>query len=320
MDKIREIIQKIDVLPQQILIEAKLVEVSHNKLRNIGFSWGTGTEGPLSLITHRDIVTRFVTSTNTTTGEVTQKEFKEVVTLPAVNSGIGAKGVAQVIGAQFLPGAGVGELIFQKLTGTQFESLLKALETVGDANILSAPRVMTLNNQEASILVGQKYPILKSTISTDTGALTGSTLDKYQDIGIQLNVVPQISGNNTVNLIIHPAVSSFTDTVDAVSSTGQVMAKYPIILTREADTQILIKDGETVVIGGLMTDSKNVDITGVPFLKDIPFLGLLFQQRSVTNDKLDLLIFITARIVKQGETVAEVAMPEQKQDKAQNKK
>lgn len=321
LDKIKEIIQKIDVMPQQILIEAKLVEVSHNKLREIGFNWGTGTEGPTSLNTHRDLVTVYTppsTYINPITGELTeidQKQYTQVVTLPTVNLEKGAKGVAKVLGAQFLPEINVAELIFQKLTGTQFEAILKALETIGDANILSAPHILTLNNQEASILVGQKFPLLKSTISTDTGALTGSTLDKYQDIGVQLNVVPQISGTDTVNLIIHPAVTSFTNTVNAVSSTGQIMATYPIILTREADTQILIKDGETVVIGGLMTDTKNLDITGIPFLKDIPILGLIFQKRSITNDKLDLLIFITARIVKQGEPVPEVAKEEQQQDK-----
>jgi type IV pilus assembly protein PilQ len=311
LDKIREIIQKIDVLPQQILIEAKLVEVSHNKLREIGFNWGSGTGGPVSLITHRDLVNVYPSATNTETGEV-QQPYKSVDVLPSIPLN---RSATKTLGSQFLPNINVAELIFQKLTGTEFEVVLQVLETMGDANILSAPHILTLNNQEASILVGQKYPLLKSTISTETGALTGSTLDKYQDIGIQLNVVPQISGNDTVNLIIHPAVTSFTDTVDAVSSTGQRMASYPIILTREADTQILIKDGETVVIGGLMTDSKNLEITGIPFLKDIPILGLFFQKRSTTLDKLDLLIFITARIIKQGELVSELVKTDKGQDK-----
>jgi type II secretory pathway component GspD/PulD (secretin) len=160
---------------------------------------------------------------------------------------------------------------------------------------------LTLNNQEASILIGSKFPLLKSTVSNDTGAITGQSLDKYQDIGIQLNVVPQVVGNDNISLIIHPAVSSYTQTVKAVSSTGVTMAEYPIILTREADTQIQMKDNETVVIGGLITDRKTKTTKGIPILKDIPILGLLFQQ-SVTNDeKVDLLIFITAHIVKEGE-------------------
>ena len=312
LDKIAAIIQKIDVVPQQILIEAKLVEVNHDKLNEIGLTWGTGTEGPTSLGTSRNVVTTYVQTTSGSTAEIQQKEFKEVVTLPTINlNSAGSK----ILGAQFLPGVNVGELILQKLTGTQFEAVFRAIETKGDANILSAPHILTLNNQEASILVGQKYPLLKSTISTETGTITGTTLDKYQDIGVQLNVVPQISGNDNINLIIHPAVTSFSTTVDAVSSTGQRMASYPIILTRESDTQILIKDGETVVIGGLMTDSKSTDVVGIPFLKDIPILGLLFRKNSTTIAKLDLLIFITARIVKSGEPVPDVDRIGKKQDK-----
>jgi type II secretory pathway component GspD/PulD (secretin) len=271
------------------------VEVNHDKLREIGIQWGTGTEGPTSLITHRDTATYYVENIDEA-GTLTQQAFKEIVTLPTI--GLGSKN-SSALGAQFLPEVSIGELIFQKLTGTKFEAVLKALDTNGDVNILSAPHILTLNNQEASILVGQKFPLLKSTVSTETGSITGSTLDKYQDIGVQLNVVPQISGENYINLILHPAVSSYTTTVQALSSTGQKMAEYPIILTREADTQLLIKDGETIVMGGLIKDEKSVDIIGLPFLKDIPILGFLFQHRETKIKKIDLLIFITAKIIKE---------------------
>jgi len=297
LEKIKVVIQRIDIPPKQILIEVKLVEVNHDKLREIGINWGTGTEGPTSLITHRDVATYYVESTDDA-GKLTQQAFKEIITLPTVPLKSNA---SKALGAQFLPEVEIGELIFQKLTGTKFEAVLKALETNADANILSAPHILTLNNQEASILVGQKFPLLKSTVSTETGSITGSTLDRYQDIGIQLNVVPQISGDNYINLILHPAVSSYTSTVQALSSTGQKMAEYPIILTREADTQLLIKDGETIVMGGLIKDEKSVDITGIPFLKDIPILGLLFQHRTTSVEKIDLLIFVTAKIIKEGD-------------------
>lgn len=292
LEKIKAVVEKIDINPPQILIEAKLIEVNHDKLKELGITWGTGTGGPTSLVPYRNTASYYVEYTNDA-GELTQTEFKDIVTLPT----IGGKQVA--VGAQFLPGNKIGEMLFEKLTGEQFEAVLKAMETTGDVNTLSAPHIMTLNNQEASILVGQKFPLLKSTVSTETGSITGSTLDKYQDIGIQLNVVPQISGNDCINLILHPAVSSYTTTVKAVSSTGAVMAEYPIILTREADTQILVKDGETVAIGGLITDKKSISVTGIPILKDIPLLGLFFQSRSTTISKIDLVIFITAKIVKE---------------------
>ena len=299
LEKIKAVVEKIDINPPQILIEAKIVEVSHDKLKDLGISWGTGTGGPTSLTTQRTIVSTYSPPIVDETGKWTNSELKEIVTLPTI------AGKDAAVGAQFLPGNKIGELLFEKLSGEKFEAVLKAMETTGDVNTLSAPHIMTLNNQEASILVGQKFPLLKSTVSTETGSITGSTLDKYQDIGIQLNVVPQISGNDSINLIIHPAVSSYTTTVKAVSATGAVMAEYPIILTREADTQILVKDGETVAIGGLITDKKSTSVTGVPILKDIPIVGLFFQSRSTTVSKIDLIVFITAKIIKDGDFSSE---------------
>jgi type IV pilus assembly protein PilQ len=297
MEKLKEVLQKIDIVPQQILIEAKLIEVSHNKLRDIGFNWGTGVDGQTSLSTSRQEVTVYY-PTEDDQGYPTKSTYKDVIPVPQIPmNSAGTK----ILGAQSIPAAGIAELLFQKLTGTELEFVVKALEQKGYANTLSAPNITTLNNQEASILIGKKFPLIKTSISTETGSVTGQSLDKYQDIGIQLNVVPQIVGDDKINLIIHPAVTSSTQTVKAVNVNGQTMAEYPIILTREADTQVLLKSGETVVMGGLLTDAKTKTIKGIPILKDIPLLGLLFRSESITTDKLDLLIFISARIIKETE-------------------
>jgi type IV pilus assembly protein PilQ len=298
LEKISEILKIIDIQPQQIIIEAKLIEVNHDKIKDLGFNWGTGTEGPTSLITARNLVDTYVTTTNSVTGATEQVVLKEVVTLPTIPlNSMGSK----VLGAQLNPTAAVSELIFQKLTGTQFEAVIKALEDKSYANTLSAPHIMTLNNQEASILIGSKFPLIKGTVSTETGAITGQSLDRYQDIGIQLNVAPQISGKDYINLIVHPAVSTYSQTVKAISSTGATMAEYPIIVVREAETQILIKDGGTVVIGGLMKDVKSDSRKGIPILMNIPYLGSLFRRDYSTTTKVDLLVFLTAHIVKEGE-------------------
>jgi len=317
LEKIKEILQSIDIQPQQILIEAKLIEVNHDKLMELGFNWGTGTGGPTSLVTSRQLTTTYWTNTDSS-GNITSGNYTEIVGLPTVP--LNSKGT-KILGAQSIPAAQIGELIFQKLTGTEFEAVFKALEQKDYANTLSSPHILTLNNQEASILIGTKYPLLKTSVTTETGTVTGTTLDKYQNIGIQLNVVPQIVGEDNINLIIHPAVSSYSNTVKAVSSTGLTMAEYPIILTREADTQIQVKDGETVVIGGLLTDKKTKTITGIPILKDIPLLGLLFQKRYNKVEKIDLLIFITAHIVKKDEFSREnIEKLEQRLDRATKKK
>ena len=303
IDKITEILQKIDVQPQQVLIEARLVEVDRDKLKDIGVTWGTGLGGSTDLTTHRDTATYYVTTTDASGGLV-QKAFNQIIDLQTLP--LSGK-MTKALGGQFLPAADVSEFLFQKLTGSQFEVVLKALEDENYANTLSAPSILTLNNQEASILVGSKYPLIKATVSNDTGAITGQSLDRYQDIGIQLNVVPQISGKDTINLIVHPAVSSYTQTVKAVSSTGVTMAEYPIIIIREAETQILLKDGQTVAIGGLYKDERTDTETGLPFLKDIPILGAAFRRNSTSTDRTELVVFITTRIMKDSDfTVQQV--------------
>lgn len=289
LDKIKKVIVEIDIKPQQILIEARIVEANVDKLKDIGLDWGsgsTGAEAGTMLFTPAD-----KSRAGTTTSEMSGHALSDVITPSAF--GPKETGLTTLnTGLRFA---------FRKLSGTQFEAILHALEEDVAANTISAPRITTLNNQEATILVGKKFPLIKTDVSTESGKITGSTLDKYQDIGIQLNVVPQISEKEYINMIIHPAVTSSTENVEAKTELGIVLSKYPIINTREVETQILLKDGETVVIGGLLKDVKTKQNIGIPFLGKIPLIGFLFQRQTEDIEKIDLLIFITAHIVKEGE-------------------
>jgi len=290
MVKVKEILAQIDVMPKQVLIETRIMEVNKDVLRDIGFDWGTGSSGA---------------SSSTVTGIPLSKKSsgKEVATFGAHSLG------SEVAPAIFGPEAtGLGgtepyntglELVFKKLTGAQFEVIVHALEEDVRTNTLSSPRIMTLDNQEAAILVGTKYPILEAQVSGSESTVTTSTLSYYEDIGIQLNVVPQVSAEKYINMIIHPVVSSYTTTLKTYSgSQTNPIAEYPIINTREAETQVLVRDGETVVIGGLLKDVKSKGKYSVPILGDIPILGLLFQRDTDDTEKIDLLVFMTARIVK----------------------
>ncbi|TRZ96166.1 type IV pilus secretin PilQ [bacterium] len=281
LEKITEAIEKIDIAPQQVLIETRIMEVSRDKLRDIGLDWGTG-------------------STGASVAAVTGDKLNSAGTKT-----LGAHGINLTDSSVFTPSAsGVTtsntglKLVFKHLTGAQFEVILHALEEDVHSNTLSAPRILTLSNQEATILVGTRYPILKDEITgAGTGAVTTTTLDYYQDIGIQLNVVPQVGANNSINMVVHPAVTSYQSTLGT--------NKYPIIETREAETRVLMKDGETIVIGGLLKDVKSTGSMGIPFLKDIPFLGQLFRKDTTDIKKIDLLIFISARIIREGEFTPE---------------
>jgi general secretion pathway protein D len=202
-------------------------------------------------------------------------------------------------------------VLFEKLSGTEFEVLLHALEEDIDTNTLSAPNILTLSNQEATILVGTKYPILKSEVSTESSQVVSVDLDYYQDIGIQLNVVPQVGANDSINMVVHPAVSTITTTDASINS-----ARYPVIEIREAETRVLMQDGETVVIGGLIRDVVNKGTVGIPFLRHLPLIGGIFRRDTYDTAKVELLIFITAKIVREQLTPEEITALEGKFNRA----
>lgn len=290
LDEITRTLEAIDVMPKQVLIKARIMEVNRDLLRDIGFDWGTGSSGAESSTMH-------TTPTAKKGGlDVTQMATHILAPTP---SAFGPKTTNLTA-----DNAGL-KLLFKRLAGAQFEVILHALEEDLRTNTLSAPVLLTLNNQEATILVGTKFPIIKTEVSTETGQIIGGSLQEYKDIGIQLNVVPQIWGEDDefINMIIHPAVTSYTTTSKITSSAGATLVEYPIIVSREAETQLVMKDGETIVMGGLLKDVKTKQEIGVPFLSKIPLIGKIFKRDTLDTEKIDLLIFITAKIVKAGELV-----------------
>lgn len=300
LDRIRNVIlPQIDVVPKQVLIEARLMEVNLDKLRDLGVDWGTGTSGAHGYTTPPADVKFDAAGTKTIAGRNLASEFA-----PSI---FGPKEGASFTGAY--PYSAGAELIFKKLTGTKFEAILHALEEDVNTNTLSAPRILTLDNQEAAILVGFHTPILISTVATSEtvagGTTVTQTLDYYQEIGIRLNVVPQVSEEGFINMLIHPSVTSSSSSVPATTTTDTghtiTTTSYPVIDVREAQTQVLIKDGETIVIGGLLKDVRGKESIGIPFLSKIPMFGGLFRRDTYDTSKVDLLIFITARIIHEGE-------------------
>jgi len=294
LDRIRNVIlPKVDIKPKQVLVETKFIEVNQTKLKDLGVDWGLGSKtnaesAAIALQTNGN---------NATGGHALGTALGAIINASASN-----------------PYAAGGEFVFQKLTGTEFEAIIHALEDDSNTNTLSAPSILTLDNQEASMLVGYHTPILLSSVTagTDTtGSTVTQTLDYYQEIGIRLNVVPQISEEGYINMILHPSITSSSDHVNATSTAGSgstpttTTTEYPIIDVREAQTQVMLRDGETIVIGGLLKDVKTKTRTGIPFLVNLPWVGKFFGRDKDDVEKIDLLIFITARIIKESEYTPE---------------
>lgn len=302
LDKIQAILDKVDVAPVQIQIAAKFVEVGANFLRDLGVEWGSGLNGASSPGSFQNIGTKGAGSLYAAGGQQISGAAK-----PA--SFFSPSGLSKTS-----PFDGGMTLAFQKLTDLQFEVLLHLLQEDGSYNLLSSPSVLTMNNQDAVIIVGTKLPIIQS--NSQGGGLgssssTSTTLDHYEDIGIKLKVMPQVCESDLINLIVHPSVRELAGfqagKVDTGMGVTSALTDYPVITTREAETHVMVKSGQTIVIGGMLRDKKETTQIKVPFLGSIPLIGMLFRRETVNTEKIELLIFLTATIRNTTDEMAVVA-------------
>ncbi len=238
LKNIDELIEGWDIQHQQVLIEAKILQVTLDKEHKLGIDWNS------SLNLRQNI------SMDLTEGS---SSIFKVATL----------------------------------TADEYEITLKMLETQAETEVLSSPRVVVIDNHEANILVGSSEPYIETTKDPDTGWVTEET--KFKDVGLKLIVTPKIGEDNFVTITVHPEVS----TARRVTEVDNALA----VDTTQADTTMMVKDGETVVLGGLMKDVKSKTIRKVPLLGDIPLLGYLFRSRERGNKKTELVVFITPHIL-----------------------
>ena len=190
-----------------------------------------------------------------------------------------------------LQGASAGDLMLRVLGlgSVKADVLLSALASQGNVRILSRPVVLAQNNQEARILVGSERPFVQLFRALPTDNAVRDQVVQYRDVGTQLTLRPTINPDGYVSLQVLQEVSSAT----AESQFGA-----PIISTREAKTQLLVKDGQTIIIGGLIDNQKDHAHSGIPILKDIPLLGRLFRSTTERNDQTEMFIFLTPRVLR----------------------
>lgn len=267
IEKIREVIRQVDMPPKQILIDTRILEVETGTLEDLGIEFSGEFSYPRNP----------KPSDNITLG---------------VESGPTSSSVNANALSSLFPTASDGgfHAVFHKLKGEDFDLTLHALLQDDRVKTLSAPKILTIENQEAAILVGEQFPILEANV-TDSGTATES-LSYFQPVGVSLQVVAQVTPENDVSMIIHPTVSSIGSFV-----TGSTGLQQPRINIREADTRVYIKNGETLVIGGLLEDITTNREWGVPFLRSLPVLGELLTRRQVNVEQRNLIIFITPSVV-----------------------
>jgi type II secretory pathway component GspD/PulD (secretin) len=180
--------------------------------------------------------------------------------------------------------------------------VLNLLEQFGKTDVLSTPRITVANNQEAKVLVGTKKPFISSTITQSEGTTTTADNVEFVDVGVSLAVTPTVTDDGYINMKIKPEVSAAPTSLDLFNADGKTKrTSVPIVTTSEAETQLLIKDGSTIILAGLMKDTRIDDTKKIPLLGDVPVLGHFFRSRSKLKEKTELVIFLTPHILKEGE-------------------
>jgi general secretion pathway protein D len=275
-DLIQAMLEKLDVLPPQVYIQAIIAEVALTEGQDLGFEW----DHLVATLNHEG------------------QEFEGIF---GSNFGLGARDEE----GNLTRTIGTGLTGF--ITGPEgFASLLVALGTDSNVRILSTPSIFTSNNEAGNITVASQIPFPTTTLTSTTGTGTGvspviQTGVEYRNVGIVLDVTPRITQGDIVHLDV---MVSADDVGDPISVGGQ---QYPTTRNRQAQAILSIKDGYTVALGGLMRDAVSRNVSKVPILGDIPLVGALFRASKTRVEKTELLVFLTPRVVRTPADAARVS-------------
>jgi type IV pilus assembly protein PilQ len=350
MQRVRTIIDRLDRATEQVMIESKFIEVTDRDVKNLGVKWDSlaGFQvggGPFTQTVNRSRDGGYATGSESRSGSENSRSSgsasasaSESATsasndgnASSVNGAVSSRSntgssssldtsgenssfgesSSAVTGAmdafQTLTNGGTtGRVSSAVFNAAQFNVVLSALSTLTDIKIVSNPTVVTLNNTESSINVGEEYPIPNYTYNQERGTFEVSGF-QYRPIGIILKVTPQVNGQGFIRMSVEPEVSQRNGETTFGGAGG---ASIPIIATRKAKTQVSLKDGHTMGLGGLITSRTETGANKVPVLGNIPVLGRAFRSNNHDKQSTNLLIFITAKTVSaDGAAVGDVFDP-----------
>ncbi len=270
-DSLNKIIDKLDIRRLQVFMEALIVEVTASRAQEFGVEWRA-------------------------LSDFTQPGRKALGGTSFTNQG--GTNINSVAANPLSAGNGLvvgvvdGTITFGGVEFANLGALLRALESDTNTNVLSTPNLLTMDNEEAEIIIGQNVPFVTGSFSQATG--TGSTVNPFQtiqrqDVGLTLRVTPQISEGDTVRLEIYQEISSIAPGVSGASDL--------VTNKRSVKTVVLARDGQTIVLGGLIEDKDTEKVQKVPCLGSVPVLGEPFKYTELTKDKTNLMVFLRPHII-----------------------
>lgn len=329
MSTIRQVIERLDKPTLQVMIETRFVEVTNQDVSKIGVKWNSLEEFEVKAEGisrgYSNLDTRLGNNTRGTENN-TEDNFAEVdlsvgdASISGVPGPRSGQFVNNLMGQTLLDAStasdpnlqqsairNLTDLVhggnLQRTTNAIFSTsqigyIFSALKRQGNSRLVSHPTVVTLNNQEAEISIGEQFPIPNYQYNEERGSFEVAGFD-YKDIGVILKVKPSVNNEGLITLKVNPEVSSRTGEREFGGASG---ASIPIISTRRTETKISLKDGYTMGLGGLLQASSIEEERKVPLLQKIPGLGAVFRNKEKDGQKMNLLIFITAKILSSGDS------------------
>lgn len=275
MRSLMGIVDKLDIRRAQVLVEAIIVEVLADRVSDLGVTWaveGSGSNAPIGITNFSGAGTNLINLIGATQGGSVD---------PSAATAIG-EGIS----------IGVGRIVDG---GTSFAAILSALQGDATTNIISTPSIVTTDNEEASLNVGQEVPFVTGSFSntgTGGGAVNPFQTIQREQVGVKLTITPQINEGNAILLKISQEISSISESASGAADL--------ITNERTIDTTVIVEDGAILVLGGLIEDSLRESTQKVPILGSIPLLGALFRNRSIDKVKTNLMVFIRPQILRDG--------------------
>lgn len=263
IEVVRALVKQLDIPVKQVVIEARIVDMTKQCEQDLGISWGVSKPQHLSgTLAGANQMAQGIAPANVT--PLAERLNVDLAALPIVGTP-----------------ASIGLALAKLGDGVLLDLELSALESMGNAEIIASPRLMTTDRQSAVIASGEDIPYQQATSS-------GATAVAFKKAVLSLKVTPQITpdGKLLMDLLINQDANS-----------GQSVNGVPIILTKSIQTNVLVNNGQTIVLGGIYTQNKNNSVSRVPFLGGLPFVGHLFSRTQTTSNNEELLIFITPRII-----------------------
>ncbi|MDZ4242731.1 MAG: secretin N-terminal domain-containing protein [Candidatus Omnitrophota bacterium] len=268
-EEVEKLIRSLDIPTKEVLVEARILKVVFKPQMDYGIDWDL---------------------------DFSSSSWKEMKKVDLKSNLLNESGLTSSDNLL----TRYGRLTIGDINVNDFEASIRALKQVSDTKILSNPKILVTNNEEAKIHVGDTIPYIISTTSgTGDNAITSEDV-RFVDVGLKLNVTPMINDDGFITMRLRPEISTV---VDRITSQG---GGIPQVNKTEVETTVMVKDGNTIILGGLKKDNKVSTKRGIPFLMDIPYINKLFSQTSESLESTEIVIFITPHIITGAEAYDKV--------------